>query len=84
MFLTSSFIVEEKPKEDPIFSKDEEDHISTSNKGLFEHDQPNDQTIESPLKKSKKKTLEEKTPIVQRNFVFTKTRATKHVQGKSK
>jgi hypothetical protein len=40
--LTLGLIVQEKPKEDLVFSKDEEEHTSISNKELFEKDQPND------------------------------------------
>lgn len=68
-----------KAKKDLIFLEDEEEHTSTSNKGLFEKDQPNDQTVESPLKKLKKKSHVEKIIIAQR--ISTRTRAAKHVKG---
>jgi fatty acid-binding protein DegV len=56
---------------------------STYNKGQFDGSQPNDQTVESPLKKHKKK--HEKIPIAKRVSTFTnmqvieaKAKATKH------
>jgi hypothetical protein len=46
----------------------------TSSKGPLDRSQPNDQIVESPLMKFKKKR--EKLPIVKRVFNSTKTRAT--------
>jgi hypothetical protein len=73
------------------FSKDEDkEHTWASNKGPYDKSQFNDQTIESPLKKTKKK-IQEKTLIAQSVFVSTKTRVVdtknislKHGHGRTK
>jgi hypothetical protein len=49
-----------------------EEGTHTSSKGKLDRSQPNDQTIESPLKKFKKKC--KKLPIVKRVSNSTKTR----------
>lgn len=64
--------------------------MGTSNKGSSDKSHLNDQTVESPLKKTKKKSRD-KCLVAQRVFVFTKTRAidpktraTKQAQEKGK
>jgi hypothetical protein len=59
---------EEETKEEEM-----EEGTHTSSKGESDKSQPNDQIVESPLKKLKKK--HEKLPIVKRVFNSTKTRA---------
>jgi hypothetical protein len=84
-------VVQEEPNDNVAFLDNEDgDGIGTSSKGPFENDHHNDQLVESPLKKIKKKKSK-KIPIAQRAFVFTKTwaadlkmKATKHVGGKPK
>ncbi len=49
-----------------------EEGTHTSSKGQLNRSQPNDQTVESPLKKFKKKC--EKLPIVKKVFNFNETR----------
>lgn len=82
-------VIQEKSKYHIAFLGGEK-NTCTSNKGPYDKSQPNDQTVESPLKKIKKKS-QDKTPIAQRVYMSTKTRATnnkakgtKQGQGKSK
>lgn len=64
-------------KKKTTFLKDEdEEHTCISSKAKSETNKQNDQVVESPLKKPKKKS-KVKCPIAQRVFVLTKTRAAK-------
>jgi hypothetical protein len=88
-YLSVSGVIQEKLEDHMAFLGDEE-NACTSNKGPYDKSKPNDQTVDSPLKKIKKKS-QDKTLIMQKVYVSTKTRAvdnkakgTKHGQEKSK
>ncbi len=68
-------IGEEKLENSLAFSRDEEEEeeeegTCTSSKGQYDGSHPNDQTVDSPLKKKK----HEKTPIVKKVSISTKQR----------
>jgi len=71
---------EEEEKEKEI-KEEMEEGTHTSNKGQLNRSQPNDQTVESPLKNFKMKC--EKLSVVKKVYNFTKTRADHKVKVKA-
>jgi hypothetical protein len=72
---TASLVREDQPNEDGAFSnEDAQECTGTSSKGPSDKSHPNDQVVESPLKKTQKKNQKVKIPIAERVFASTKTR----------
>jgi hypothetical protein len=86
----ASLVREDHSNDDGAFSnEDAQECTGTSSKGPSDKSHPNDQVVESPLKKNKK-NQKVKIPIAKRVFASIKTRvadkswSAKHGQGKVK